>query len=174
MIYVILLENIPLDGKMHMAKIIQIFLWLRQKNTNFILNSIAIIQRWSLQRRPRKHILKSLVSASKVKSLASKPTSPRKCPVCGRGQHYFLIWKKWAKVMTFFSSFWRTHQRPRGKFMKTFFLENTCALCPWSLASRGLVLGLGLFCVLGLGLEPRVFDSTSAIISFTFTWMVQD
>ena len=64
------------------------------------------------------------------------------------------------------------------KFLKTCFLENTssCVLCPWpwprsflSLASRGPVLGkavlgldLGFFCVLGLGLEPCVLDSTSA------------
>ena len=99
------------------------------------MNSIAIFQRGSPRRRPREHILKSL--ASIVKSLTSKPTSPRKCPVCGRGQHHFLICKKWAKVMTFFfSSSWRTRQRPRGKFKKTFFLENTCVktLFPWSLA----------------------------------------
>ena len=60
---------------------------------------------------------------------------------------------------------------------KKFFLENTCAcvLGPWpwpraflSLASRGSVLGkavlglgLGFFCVLGLGLEPCVLDSIS-------------
>ena len=62
--------------------------------------------------------------------------------------------------------------------MKTFFfffLESTCAcvLGPWpwpraflSLASRvsvlgKAVLGLGFFCVIGLGLEPCVLDSTS-------------
>ena len=63
----------------------------------------------------------------------------------------------------------------RKTFLKTFFLENTCCcvLGPWpwpraflSLASRGsvlgkAVLGLGFFCVLGLGLEPCVLDSTS-------------
>ena len=65
-------------------------------------------------------------------------------------------------------------------FLKTFFLENTCGCVlgswPWpraflSLASResvlgkavlGLGLGLGFFCVLGLGLELCVLDSTSA------------
>ena len=64
-------------------------------------------------------------------------------------------------------------------FVKTFFFffESTCAcvLGPWpwpraflSLASRVSVLGkavlglgLGFFCVLGLGLEPCVLDSTS-------------
>ena len=61
-------------------------------------------------------------------------------------------------------------------FLKIFYLESTCAcvLGPWpwpraflSLASRGsvlgrVVLGLGFFCVLGLGLEPCVLNSTSA------------
>ena len=64
-------------------------------------------------------------------------------------------------------------------FVKTFFfVESTCAcvLGPWprpraflALALRGSVLGkavlglgLGFFCVLGLGLEPCVLDSTSA------------
>ena len=67
--------------------------------------------------------------------------------------------------------------------MKTFFfffLESTCALCPWSLALASSIPVLGLesvcprkgcpwslasdfFCVLGLGLglEPCVLDSTS-------------
>ena len=40
--------------------------------------------------------------ASKVKSLALKPSSPQNCPVLGRGQHYFLSCCKRAKVMTFF------------------------------------------------------------------------
>ena len=67
------------------------------------------------------------------------------------------------------------------KFLKTFFLlENACAcvLGPWpwpraflSLASRvsvlgKAVLGLGFFCVLGLGLEPCVLDSTSVRYDF--------
>ena len=60
-------------------------------------------------------------------------------------------------------------------FEDLFFLENTCGcvLGRWpraflSLASRGSVfgkavlgLGLGFFCVLGLGFEPCVLDSTS-------------
>ena len=41
--------------------------------------------------------------ASKVKSLTSKPPSPRKYPVLGRGQHYFLICRKSVKVMNIFS-----------------------------------------------------------------------
>ena len=109
---------------------------------NFILNSIAITQRWS----PRENSLKSL--ASKVKSLASKPTSPRKCPVCSREQRYFLSCKKWAQAITFFfSSSWRTRQRPRSKFMKNFlcfFFENTGTFCPWSLALASNIPVLGL------------------------------
>ena len=103
-----------------------------------------------------------------------------------RGQHSFLnCWnfvdclKKILKGVFY----WRTPE----KFFKDFFflrspeknfwrpfLENTCAcvlgLWPWAfltLTSKGSVLeraviGLGFFCVLGLGLEPRVLDSTFA------------
>ena len=62
----------------------------------FLSENIALLNVWGslLQRwgprgrsRPRGHILKSL-------ALASKPPSPRKCPVLGRRQHYFLIGKK--------------------------------------------------------------------------------
>ena len=47
-----------------------------------------------------------------------------------------------------------------------FFFGEHLRLCPWFLASRGsvlgkAVLGLGFFCVLGLGLEPCVLDSTT-------------
>ena len=41
--------------------------------------------------------------ASKVKSLTSKPPSLPKYPVLGRGQHYFLICWKSAKIMNIFS-----------------------------------------------------------------------
>ena len=51
-----------------------------------------------------------------------------------------------------------------------FFFGEHLRLCPWflALASRvsvlgRAVLGLGFFCVLGLGLEPCVLDSTSVI-----------
>ena len=68
-------------------------------------------------------------------------------------------------------------------FFFFFFLESTCALCPWpwpraflSLASRVSVLGkavlglgLGFFCVLGL--EPCVLDSTSAKYYYVFEEM---
>ena len=67
---------------------------------------------------------------------------------------------------------------PKKLFWRPFFLENTCGcvLGPWpwlraflSLASRGsvhekTVLGLGIFC--GLGLGPCVLDSTSANLFF--------
>ena len=53
-------------------------------------------------------------------------------------------------------------------FLKTFFLESTwaCVLGPWpreGLSSVGLSLAStsDIFCVLGLGLEPCVLDSTS-------------
>ena len=77
-------------------------------------------------------------------------------------------------------------QRPRRKFLMTFFrgvhlifaenlrffflsddffLENICALCPRPQAgtsSEGRSLASDLFCVLGLCLEPCVLVSTSA------------
>ena len=83
---------------------------------------------------------------SKVFGLGLQAYKSSKMPCCSRGQHYFLICKKWAEVMSFFfSSSWRARQRPRGKFKKTFFcLENTCALCPWSLALASSISVLGL------------------------------
>ena len=48
-------------------------------------------QRWS----PRRHIIKSL-------TLASKPSSSRKCPVLGRGKYYFLIGKNGQRSTRFF------------------------------------------------------------------------
>ena len=86
-----------------------------QKNINFILNSIAIIQRWSPRRCPREHSLKS-------SALVSNPTSPRKCRVCGGGQHYFLICKKWAKVMTFFFRLGESARDLAVNLRKPFFL----------------------------------------------------
>ena len=109
------------------------------------MKRIAIIQRWSPQERPREQNLKSLALASKVKSLAfaSKPTSSRKFPACDRGQLYFLICEKWAKSWPFV--FLRLEERVRDSrkiYEDFFFLENTCALCPSSLASSIPVLGL--------------------------------
>ena len=59
-----------------------------------------------------------------------------------------IAWKKFLK--TFFA--WK-------QFLKNFFLENTCRLCPWSLAlaSRGSVLGLEIFlCPWPRALCPRL------------------
>ena len=51
------------------------------------------------------------------------------------------------------------------KILKTFFLESTCVcvLGPWFWPREGLSLALAskFFCVLDLGLEPCVLDSTS-------------
>ena len=134
----------------------------------------------------------ALALASKVKSLAlaSKPLVLENYPVlssrtalifellkfCRSSKNFF--WRPFFvdRLKKFFSEFfWRS---PEKKFLRPFFffffLENACRLCPWpqaylSLASSILVLeravlGLGrrFFCVLGLGLEPFVLDSTSA------------
>ena len=63
----------------------------------------------------------------------------------------------------FYFIFWRSSKNSFGDF----FSDNTCALCPWSLAlaSRGSVfekssLASDFFCILGL--EGCVLDSTSA------------
>ena len=110
--------------------------------------------------------------ASKVKSLTSKPPSPRKYPVLGRGQHYFLICWKSAKVMNIFSL--TKISRKNCDFLRedVFFLGKHLRVV--SLALSIPVLGLEkvcprkvgnwswaqiFFCVLGL--EPRVLDSTS-------------
>ena len=134
-------------------------------------------QRWSPRGRtwPRGHILKSL--ASKVKSLALRPQVLENWPVLGsRTALFFELLKFRGALEKFFGKrfLWRSLE----KFLwRPFFLESTCAcvLGPWpwpwaflSLASRVSVLGkavlglgLGFFCVLGLGLEPCVLDSTS-------------
>ena len=65
-------------------------------------------------------------------------------------------------------NFWRPFS-PEKKFWRPFFFGEHLRLCPWSLAlaSRGSVLGLEIFCDLGLdlGLEPCVLDSTSGKVS---------
>ena len=74
---------------------------------------------------------------------------------------------------------WKSPEELFGKPVLFCFFENTCGcvLGPWpwprallSLVSGGSVLGkavlglgLGFFCVLGLGLEPCVLDSTSVL-----------
>ena len=95
-----------------------------------------------------------------------------------RGQHYFWVVESLLNAKNFFCRPIFFGDRVKKKFEDIFF-ENTCVcfLGPWpwlraylSLASRGSVLGravlglgLGFFCVFGLGLgfEPCVFDSTS-------------
>ena len=140
-------------------------------------------QRWSPRGRPwprgrpRGQILKSLALAlaSKVKSLAlaSRPQVLENWPVlgsrtalffgklkfCGAVEKFFgkrffveIAWKIFVKTFFFFflEIAWKI-------FVKTFFfffLESTCALCPWSLASRVSVLGKA---VLGLGLGLGFF-----------------
>ena len=114
-------------------------------------------QRWS----PRGHILKSLALASKVKSLAlaSRLQVLENWPVSGsRTALFFELLKFCGDRLKNFCEDFGEHLR----------------LCPWpraflSSASRVPVLGkavlglgLGFFCVLGLGLEPCVLDSTSA------------
>ena len=109
--------------------------------------------------------------------LGLEASSPRKlaCPRLEDSSIFWIVkilWSAW-KI------FWKTFFCGDEKFLwrPLFFLESTCAcvLGPWpwpwpraflSLASRvsvlgKAVLGLGFFCVLGLGLEPCVLDSTS-------------
>ena len=89
------------------------------------------------------------------------------------GKRFFveITWKIFVKTFFFYGD------RLKNFCEDLFFMESTCAcvLGPWpwpraflSLASRVFVLGeavlgLGLefFCVLGLGLEPYLLDSTS-------------
>ena len=111
--------------------------------------------------RPREHIFKSLALAS---ASASKPQVLENCPVLGSRTALFFEWLKFCRSAEkcfsrpFF--FWRSTEK---KILRFFFLRKHLQLCPWSLAlaSSISVLGLGFFCVLGLGLEPCVLDSTS-------------
>ena len=146
---------------------------------------------------PRGHILKSLALAlaSKVKSLAlaSRPQVLENWPVLGsRTALFFELLKLSEALEKFFGK--RFFVEIAWKiFGKTFFFffgdrrKNFCdfwehlRLCPWPwpraflfLVSRvsvlgKAVLGLGLvfFCVLGLGLDPCVLDSTSANFALT-------
>ena len=70
----------------------------------------------------------------------------------------FFVWNKYLK--TFFL------RSPEKKILKTFFSENTCVfvLGPWPWEGLSLALASKFFCVLGLGLEPCVLDSTSGIL----------
>ena len=99
---------------------------------------------------PRGHIFKSL-------ALASNPQVLENCLVLGSRIALFFEWLKFCRSAE------KCFSRPfffgdrRKKIFKTFFLRKT-------LAFVSLVLGLGFFCVLGLGLEPCVPDSTSVIL----------
>ena len=148
----------------------------------------AIYQRWSPRGRPwpRGQILKSLALAL---ALASRPQVLENWPVlgsrtallfgklkfCGAVEKFFgkrffveIAWKIFVKTFFFFFFFFfgdRLKNFCEDLFF-FFFLESTCALCPWSLT---LALASDFFCVLGLGLglEPCVLDSTSAIYYVT-------
>ena len=118
-------------------------------------------QRWIPRRRPwppgrpRGHIFKSL-------ALASKPQVLENCPVLGSRTELFFEWLKFCRsAEKCFSRPFFFEDRQKKNF-KTFFLRKTLAFV--SLASSIPVLGLvlGFFCVLDLGLEPCVLDSTSA------------
>ena len=124
-------------------------------------------QRWS----PLWHLFSLWLWPSKVKSLvlASKPTSPRKCPVLGREQHYFLISWKSAKIIPFFffSSSRSTPETSRMTYEDFFFFwerlksrkicnifarrpflfwRTLLRLCPRSLAASISVLGFERVC----------------------------
>ena len=127
-------------------------------------------QRWSPWGRPRGHIMKSL---------ASKPQVLENCPVLGSRtalvfEKLKFCWKtpenprKFAKIFFCFpqveiawKKIFEDHFRLKNVFEDFFFSENTCAcvLGPW--AREDLSLASEFFCVLGLGLEPCVLDSTS-------------
>ena len=141
-------------------------------------------QRWSPRGRPwpRGQILKSL-------ALASRPQVLENWPVLGSRTAVFFELLKFCEALEKYFGKRFFVETARKIFVKTFFfffffwdrLKNFCdfgehlRLCPWpwpraflSLASRVSVLGkavlglgLGFFCVLGLGLEPCVLDSTS-------------
>ena len=77
-------------------------------------------------------------------------------------------------------NFWRPFfwDRLKKNFEDLFFLENTCVCVvgPWPWPREGLSLALKFFCVLGLGLEPCVLDSTSVNYSTVLNfkcWLMQ-
>ena len=93
-----------------------------------------------------------------------------------------ILWSAWKIFWkTFFvKSTWKI-------FVKTFFFRRALALvslvlghglehsCPWPqecLSSEGLSLASDFFCVLGLGLEPYVLDSTSVSEDNLSFWVI--
>ena len=133
-------------------------------------------QRWSPRGRPwpwgrpRGHILKSL--ASKVKSLASRAQVLENWPVLGsRTALIFGLLKFCGALKNILENVFLWRLPEKFLWRPFFFLESTCACvlglehsCPWPrevLSSERLSLASDFFCVLGLGLEPWVLDSTS-------------
>ena len=76
-------------------------------------------------------------------------------------KNFLKIFLAWKKIMKSF--FWDRLKKILEDFF--FFLENTCACVfgPWPWPREGLSLASKFFCVLGLGLEPYVLDSTSGL-----------
>ena len=136
--------------------------------------------------------MKSLASKVKslALALASRPQVLENWPVLGSRTALFFELLKFCEALEKFFGRRVIVEIARKIFVKTFFfffffgdrLKNFCdfgehlRLCPWSLASSNPVLGLEsvcprkgcpwpwfFFCVLGLGLEPCVLDSTSVI-----------
>ena len=135
--------------------------------------------------------VKSLALASRPQVLENWPVLGSRTAAffellkfCGALENFFgkrifveIAWKIFVKTfLFFFFFFWRSPE----KFLRRsiFFFESALALvslvlglelsCPWPrecLSSERLALALALasdfFCVLGLGLEPCVLDSTS-------------
>ena len=136
---------------------------------------------------PRGHVLKSLVLASKVKSLASRPQVLENWSVLGSRTAPFSELLKFcgASEKIFGRRFFL--EIAWNFFVKTFFfgdrLKNFCKdlflfgehlrLCPWSLASSISVLGLERVCprkaVLGLGLGFFFFVSLALASSLVFS-----
>ena len=156
-----------------------------------------IFQRWSPWGRPQGHDLKSLVLASKLKPLALKPASPRKCPILGSrtalvfdllkmGQNHEFFFRLehardlaenvWKPFFLFFLENAWILRKNLFVLSEDFFSENSCALCPWSLASRGSVLGrsflgldLGFFWNLALALS-LVSSTPPPVFTFYHEW----
>ena len=128
--------------------------------------------------------MKSLALASKIKSLASKPQVLENCPVLGSWTALFFKWLKFCRSAEniFLDRFFGDHlknlfedlfcfgDRLKKIVEDLFFFGEHLRLCLRSMALVSTVsvlgravlgLGLGFFCVLGLGLEPNVLDSTS-------------
>ena len=126
---------------------------------------LVTYQRWSPRGRPwlpRGHILKSL-------ALASRPQVLENWPVLGSRTALFFELLKFCGVL---EKFFRKRffvEIALKIFVKTLFLffGKHLRLCPWSRAF--LSLASDFFCVLGLGLEPCVLDSTSVTYNNKFS-----